>query len=151
MIKGPAIIGRNCQIRKGAYIRGNAIIGNNCVIGNSTEIKNSILLDNVSACHFNYVGDSVLGKKAHLAAGAITSNLKLDSTPISIKIGQAKVETHLKKFGSIVGDDAEIGCNVVLNPGSIIGRKAVIYPGASVRGIVNENNILKVVQEQLII
>ena len=152
MIKGPAIIGRNCQIRKGAYIRGNAIIGDNCIIGNSTEIKNSILFNNCQVCHFNYIGDSVLGEFAHFAAGAITSNLKLAKTPISISYkDKIAIKTGYTKFGAIVGDKCEVGCNAVLNPGTILGKECVVYPNSNIRGVIKEKHIVKVVQEQVIV
>ncbi|MBE7056847.1 MAG: UDP-N-acetylglucosamine pyrophosphorylase [Ruminococcaceae bacterium] len=134
-IKGPAIIGHNTEVRHCAFIRGNALIGNNCVIGNSTEIKNSIIFDNVQIPHFNYVGDSLLGYKAHFGAGVITSNVKSDRSTVG--------NTGLKKFGAIVGDYAEIGCNTVLNPGTIIGRHSTVYPCSCVRGTVPENSIYK--------
>ena len=136
----PCIIGAETEIRPGAFIRGNALIGKNCVIGNSTEIKNAILFDGVQAPHFNYVGDSILGYKAHLGAGAITSNVRSDKRPVVIHTPE-KIETGLKKVGAMVGDYAEIGCNAVLNPGAVIGRHAMVYPTACVRGIIPENYI----------
>jgi len=142
-IKGPAWIGPNCQIRHGAYIRENVIIGAGSVIGNSTEIKNSFLFNGVQAPHFNYIGDSVVGAKAHLAAGVIVSNLKLSGDFIMIRADDAIITTGLRKFGALIGDEAEIGCNAVLNPGSIIGRKSLIYPGVSWRGILPANSIAK--------
>lgn len=151
MVKGPAIIGRNCEIRKGAYIRGNALVGDNCIIGNSTELKNCILLDGVQAAHFNYIGDSILGNKAHMAAGAIISNLKLDQKPIVVRIEEVSIPTGLKKLGAIMGDNCEIGCNVVLNPGSILGRGSVVYPGVSFRGYLPANSICKLLQTQQIV
>lgn len=143
LIKGPAIIGYNCEIRHSAYIRDNVIIGNNVVVGNSTEIKNSILFNKAQVPHYNYVGDSILGYKAHLGAGAITSNLKSDGTLVKVKCGTAIIETGLRKFGAIVGDLSEVGCNSVLNPGTIIGRDSIVYPLSSVRGYIPENSILK--------
>ena len=143
MIKGPAIIGRNCQIRHNAYIRENVIIGDGCVVGNSTEIKNSILFNHAAAPHFNYVGDSILGHKAHLGAGVKVSNFKLFPGNIMIEMDGKPFDTGLRKFGALLGDDAEIGCNAVLNPGSIIGRGAVIYPNVFWRGILPANNIAK--------
>jgi NDP-sugar pyrophosphorylase family protein len=151
MIKGPTIIGRNCEIRKGAYFRGNVVIGDDCIIGNSTELKNCVVLNKAQICHFNYVGDSVLGEGAHLSAGVITSNLKLDQKEVVVRNQENSIETGLKKFGSIVGDYCEVGCNVVLNPGSILGKRCVIYPGAIIRGVVPAEHIVKLVQERLIV
>lgn len=142
-IKGPAWIGSNCQIRHGAYIRENAIIGADCVIGNSSEIKNSFLFNGCQIPHFNYVGDSVLGAKVHLAAGVIVSNLKLSGDFITIRHGDAILTTGLRKFGALIGDGAEVGCNAVLNPGTVIGRRSIIYPGVSWRGILPANAIAK--------
>lgn len=142
-IKGPAWIGENCQIRHGAYIRENVIIGGGSVIGNSTEIKNSVLFKGCQVPHFNYVGDSVLGAKVHLAAGVIVSNLKLNGDFITVGQGDAMVTTGMRKFGALIGDGAEIGCNAVLNPGSIIGRRSLIYPGVSWRGVLPANSIAK--------
>ena len=143
MIKGPAIIGRNCQIRHNAYLRENVIIGDGCVVGNSSEIKNSLLFNGAGAPHFNYMGDSILGHKAHLGAGVKISNLKLFSGNITVEMDGKPFDTGLRKFGALVGDGAEIGCNAVLNPGSIIGRGAVIYPNVFWRGILPANNIAK--------
>ena len=143
LIKGPAIIGYNCEIRHSAYIRENVIIGNEVVVGNSTEIKNSILFNRVQVPHFNYVSDSVLGYKSHLGAGVITSNLKSDGTVVKVKYGTDIIETGLRKFGAILGDFAEVGCNTVLNPGTILGKGSVVYPLCSVRGYIPENSILK--------
>ncbi|MDX2225695.1 MAG: UDP-N-acetylglucosamine diphosphorylase [Verrucomicrobiae bacterium] len=143
MIKGPAIIGENCEIRHGAYIRGNVIVGDGCVIGNSTELKNSILLNEVEAPHYNYVGDSVLGNKAHLAAGVICSNLKLAAGNVVVEIGGQKVDTGLRKFGALVGDGAQVGCNSVLNPGSILGRGSILYPVTHWRGVLEAGRIVK--------
>ena len=143
LIKGPAIIGYNCEIRHSAYIRENVIIGNDVVVGNSTEIKNSILFNKVQVPHYNYVGDSILGYKSHLGAGVITSNLKSDGTLVKVKYGTDYIETGLRKFGAIVGDLSEIGCNSVLNPGTIIGKDSIVYPLISVRGYIPENSILK--------
>lgn len=143
LIKGPAIIGYNCEIRHSAYIRGNVIIGNNVVVGNSTEVKNAILFNKVQVPHFNYVSDSVLGFKAHLGAGVITSNLKSDGTFVKVKYQSDVIDTGLRKFGAIIGDFGEVGCNAVLNPGTIIGRNCIVYPLCSVRGVVPDNHILK--------
>lgn len=143
-IKGPAIIDENAEIRHCAYIRGNVIIGQNAVVGNSTEIKNSILFNYVQIPHFNYVGDSILGYKSHMGAGSITSNLKSDQTKVSIKLQNGeKFETNLRKLGSLIGDYAQIGCNTVLNPGTIIGKNTNIYSNCSVRGVVPNNCIYK--------
>ncbi len=142
-IASPCIIGKNSEIRHCAFIRGSALIGENCVVGNSTELKNVILFDNVQVPHYNYVGDSILGYKSHLGAGAITSNVKSDKTLVSVKNGSEKIETRLKKFGAVIGDGVEIGCGSVLNPGTVIGRNTNIYPLSSVRGVVPENSIYK--------
>lgn len=142
-IKGPAWIGANCQIRHGAYIRENVIVGAGSVIGNSTEIKNSILFKGCQIPHFNYVGDSILGARVHLAAGVIVSNLKLNGDFITLRVGDVVLTTGLRKFGALLGDDVEVGCNAVLNPGSIIGRHSLIYPGVCWRGILPANSIAK--------
>ena len=142
-IDGPAIIDENAEIRHCAFIRGSVIIGKNCVVGNSTELKNVILFNNIQVPHFNYVGDSILGYKSHLGAGAITSNVKSDRSLVTIKYGDTKIDTGLKKFGAIIGDYVEIGCNAVLNPGTIIGRNSSVYPTTMVRGIIEENTILR--------
>lgn len=142
-IKGPAIIGENAEIRHCAFIRGNAIIGNNAVVGNSTELKNVILFNNVQVPHYNYVGDSILGYKAHMGAGSITSNVKSDKKLVIVKDGNEKIETGLKKFGSMIGDNVEVGCGSILNPGSVIGKNTNIYPLSSVRGVVPPNSIYK--------
>lgn len=143
MIKGPAWIGENCEIRNGCYIRENVIVGSGCVLGNSTELKNSIIFDEVQVPHFNYVGDSILGYRSHLGAGAIISNVKLDRGEVTIATPEGLVPTGLKKFGAIIGDHAEIGCNSVLNPGSIVGRHSIIYPGTQWRGVCPENSVVK--------
>lgn len=137
------IIGENVQIRHCAFIRENAIIGDNCVIGNSCELKNVIIFDNAEVPHYNYVGDSILGYKAHMGAGAVTSNIKSDRKNIVIKDKKEKVETGLRKMGAMLGDYAEIGCNSVLNPGTIVGRCSNVYPTSCVRGVVEENSIYK--------
>jgi NDP-sugar pyrophosphorylase family protein len=142
-IKGPAWIGPNCQIRHGAYIRENVIIGAGSVIGNSSEIKNSFLFNGCQVPHFNYIGDSILGAKVHLAAGVIVSNLKLNGDFITLRVGDAVLTTGLRKFGALIGDGAEVGCNAVINPGSILGRRSLIYPGVSWRGILPANSIAK--------
>lgn len=143
MIKGPALIGRNCQIRHNAYLREDVIVGDNCVIGNSTELKNAILFNHAVAPHFNYVGDSILGHQTHLGAGVILSNFKSFPGNITVELDGQPFDTGLRKFGALVGDGAEIGCNAVLNPGSIIGRGAMIYPSVNWRGILPANMIAK--------
>lgn len=138
-ILGPAWIGANCHIRHGAYIRENVIVGDGCVVGNSTEIKNSLLFNGVQAPHYNYVGDSVLGTKAHLGAGVILSNFRLDGNPITVHAAGKRFATQLRKFGALIGDHAEIGCNSVLNPGSILGRRVRMYPGTIWQGHLPED------------
>lgn len=142
-VLGPAVIGEDCELRSGAFIRGGVLIGEGVTIGNSCEIKNSIIFDLAQIPHFNYVGDSVIGYRAHLGAGVITSNLKSDKSLVCVKCGDENIPTGLKKFGAIIGDRAEIGCNTVLNPGSIIGRDSIVYPLSSVRGAVPSRSILK--------
>ena len=139
----PCIIGADTEVRHCAYIRGNALVGNNCVVGNSVELKNVILFDNVQVPHFNYVGDSILGYKAHMGAGSVTSNVKSDKTLVVVKNGAEHIETGLKKFGAMLGDGVEVGCNAVLNPGTVIGRHSSIYPTSCVRGVLPENSIWK--------
>ena len=141
-IGGPCIIDHEAEVRHCAFIRGSAIVGKGCVVGNSVELKNVVLFDKVQTPHYNYVGDSVLGYKAHIGAGSITSNVKSDKTLVVVK-GDVNIETGLKKFGAILGDNVEVGCNSVLNPGSVIGRRASIYPTSSVRGVVPEDSIYK--------
>jgi NDP-sugar pyrophosphorylase family protein len=143
VIRGPAWIGRNCQIRAGAYIRENVIVGDNCVVGNSCELKNCVLFNGSQVPHFTYVGDSILGAKAHLAAGVILSNVKLDNGNVIVRSEGASFDTGLRKFGSIIGDGAEIGCNAVLNPGSLIGRHSLIYSGVQWRGILPADSVAK--------
>jgi NDP-sugar pyrophosphorylase family protein len=143
MIKGPAIIGRNCEIRHNAYIREQVIIGDNCVVGNSCELKNSLLFNHANMPHFNYVGDSVLGHRAHLGAGVKISNVKLVKSNILVEANGKSFDTGLRKFGALVGDRSEIGCNAVLNPGSIIGRGSVVYPNTNWRGVLPPNSIVK--------
>ena len=143
MIKGPAIIGRNCQLRHNAYLREHVIIGDNCIVGNSTELKNAILFNHAVAPHFNYVGDSILGHQTHLGAGVVLSNFKSFPGNITVELDGQPFDTGLRKFGALLGDGAEIGCNAVLNPGSIIGRGATIYPGVNWRGILPANMIAK--------
>ncbi|MBX9741970.1 MAG: UDP-N-acetylglucosamine diphosphorylase [Chthoniobacterales bacterium] len=147
MIKGPAWIGEGCELRKGCYIRENVIVGNHAVIGNSCELKNSFLFNEAQVPHFNYVGDSILGFRAHLGAGVILSNVRLDRAEISITTSQGKIATGLKKFGAIIGDHAEIGCNSVLSPGSMVGPHSIIYPLTSWRGILPARSIVRSKQQ----
>lgn len=139
----PCIIGANTEVRHCAFIRGSALVGCNCVVGNSVELKNVILFDNVQVPHYNYVGDSILGYKSHMGAGSLTSNVKSDKTLVVVKNGAEKIETGLKKFGAMVGDFVEVGCNSVLNPGTVIGRNSNVYPTSCVRGVVPEKSIWK--------
>jgi NDP-sugar pyrophosphorylase family protein len=143
MIKGPAMIGRNCQIRHNAYIREHVIVGDNCLVGNSCELKNVLLFNHAVAAHFNYVGDSILGHKAHLGAGVVLSNFKSFPGNVTVAMDGQPFDTGLRKFGALLGDGAEVGCNAVLNPGSILGRGAIIYPGVNWRGILPANLIAK--------
>ena len=142
-IDAPAIIGSGSEVRPGAFIRGNVITGENCVLGNSSELKNCVLLDNVQIPHYNYVGDSVLGYKSHMGAGSITSNVKSDQTLVVIKSSEGQVETGLKKVGAMLGDFVEVGCNSVLNPGTVIGSHSNVYPTSCVRGCIPPNHIFK--------
>ena len=142
-ITGPCIIGKDAEVRHCAFIRGNALVGEGAVVGNSTELKNVILFDKVQVPHYNYVGDSILGYKAHMGAGSITSNVKSDKLPVVIKNGEERIETGRKKVGAMLGDFVEIGCGTVLNPGSVVGRNSSVYPLSSVRGVVPENSIYK--------
>lgn len=143
MIKGPAIIGRNCEIRHNAYIRENVIIGDGCVLGNACEIKNSVMFNHAVAPHFNYIGDSILGYKAHLGAGVKISNVKLVVGNILVEIEGKAIDTGLRKFGALLGDLAEVGCNAVLNPGSILGRNSFVYANTNWRGYLPPNSIAK--------
>lgn len=140
---GPCIIGAGTEVRHGAFIRGGALVGDNCVVGNSVELKNTILFDGVQVPHYNYVGDSILGYKAHMGAGSLTSNVKSDKTLVTVQGAERKIETGLKKMGAMIGDGVEVGCNAVLNPGTVIGRNSRIYPLSCVRGVVPENCIYK--------
>lgn len=142
-INGPAIIGKEAEVRHCAFIRGNAIIGEGAVVGNSTELKNVVLFNKVQVPHYNYVGDSILGYKAHMGAGSITSNVKSDKTLVTVNVNGVKIETGLKKFGAMLGDNVEVGCNSVLNPGTVIGKESNVYPLSMVRGYVSENSIYK--------
>ncbi len=142
-IGAPCIIDHSAEVRHCAFIRGSAIVGKNAVVGNSTELKNVVLFDNVQVPHYNYVGDSILGYKAHMGAGSITSNVKSDKTLVTVHIPDAPIETGRKKFGAILGDNVEVGCNSVLNPGTVVGRCSNIYPVSCVRGVVPANSIYK--------
>src|ERR1700722_2507430 len=143
LIKGPAIIGKNCQIRHNAYLRECVIIGDNCVVGNASELKNALLFNGAQVPHFNYIGDSILGHKAHLGAGVKISNVKLLPGNIEVEVDGVPFDTGLRKFGALLGDGAEAGCNAVLNPGSILGRGAIVYPNVFWRGILPANTIAK--------
>lgn len=142
-INGPAIIDEEAEVRHCAFIRGSAIVGKGAVVGNSTELKNVILFNKVQVPHYNYVGDSILGFKAHMGAGSITSNVKSDKTLVVVRAGEQMLETGLKKFGAMLGDNVEVGCNSVLNPGTVIGRQANVYPTSMVRGFIPANSIYK--------
>ena len=142
-INGPAIIGKDAEVRHCAFIRGNALVGEGAVVGNSTELKNEILFDKVQVPHYNYVGDSILGYKSHMGAGSITSNVKSDKKLVVVKGKEARIETGLKKFGAMLGDEVEVGCGSVLNPGTVVGSHTNIYPLSSVRGVVPSHSIYK--------
>ena len=142
-VNGPAIIGKEAEVRHCAFIRGNAIVGEGAVVGNSTELKNVVLFNKVQVPHYNYVGDSILGYRAHMGAGSITSNVKSDKTLVVVKDGKEEIPTGLKKFGAMLGDCVEVGCNSVLNPGTVIGRGSQVYPVSCVRGVIPENSIYK--------
>ncbi len=142
-IGGPAIIDEEAEIRHCAFIRGSAIVGKGAVVGNSTELKNVVLFNKVQVPHYNYVGDSILGFKAHMGAGSITSNVKSDKTLVVVKAGEETFETGLKKFGAMLGDNVEVGCNSVLNPGTVIGKNTNIYPTSMVRGVIPQGSIYK--------
>jgi UDP-N-acetylglucosamine diphosphorylase / glucose-1-phosphate thymidylyltransferase / UDP-N-acetylgalactosamine diphosphorylase / glucosamine-1-phosphate N-acetyltransferase / galactosamine-1-phosphate N-acetyltransferase len=143
MIKGPAIIGRNCQIRHNAYLREHVVVGDNCVVGNSCELKHAFLFNDCQAPHFNYVGDSILGYKAHLGAGVKISNVKIVPGSVTVEMDGKPFDTGLRKFGALLGDFAEVGCNAVLNPGSILGRHALVYPCTNWRGPLAAHSIAK--------
>ena len=151
VLKGPAWIGENCHIRSGCYVRENVIVGDRVVLGNSCEFKNSIIFDEAQVPHFNYVGDSILGYKAHLGAGVILSNVKLDHREISVTTPEGTIVTGLTKFGAIIGDRTEIGCNAVINPGAVIGIDCIIYPGVNFRGVLADNSVVKLRQETQIL
>ena len=142
-LNGPLIIDEGTEVRPGAFIRGKAIVGKKCVVGNSTELKNVVLFNTVQVPHYNYVGDSILGTHSHMGAGSITSNVKSDKTLVVVKDGDERIETGLKKFGAMLGDYVEVGCNSVLNPGTMIGRHTNVYPLSCVRGVIPENSIFK--------
>ena len=142
-ITGPLIIDEDTEVRPGAFIRGNAIVGKNCVVGNSTELKNVVLFNTVQVPHYNYVGDSILGYKSHMGAGSITSNVKSDRTLVVVKDGKEEIKTGLKKFGAMLGNEVEVGCNSVLNPGTVVCPNSNIYPVSCVRGVVPANSIYK--------
>lgn len=146
-IMGPCIIDEGAEVRPGAFIRGNALVGKDTVVGNSTELKNVILFDRVQVPHYNYVGDSVLGYRAHMGAGSITSNVKSDKSLVVIRSGDERAETGLKKCGAMLGDNVEVGCNSVLNPGTVIGKDSQVYPLSSVRGVIPARHIYKNAQE----
>jgi UDP-N-acetylglucosamine diphosphorylase / glucose-1-phosphate thymidylyltransferase / UDP-N-acetylgalactosamine diphosphorylase / glucosamine-1-phosphate N-acetyltransferase / galactosamine-1-phosphate N-acetyltransferase len=151
VIKGPAWIGANCQVRAGCYIRENVIVGDGVVMGNSSEFKNCVLFDGCEVPHFNYVGDSILGYKAHLGAGVILSNVRLDRGEVTVRDGGQSIATGLRKFGAVIGDLAEIGCNSCINPGSIIGRRSVLYPLSNFAGVLPSMSILKTRQVQSVL
>lgn len=142
-LNGPLIVDEGAEIRHCAFVRGSAVIGKNAVVGNSTELKNVVIFNSVQVPHYNYVGDSVLGYKSHMGAGSITSNVKSDKTLVAVKDGEERIETGLKKFGAMLGDFVEIGCNSVLNPGTVVGRHTNVYPLSSVRGVVRPDSIYK--------
>lgn len=142
-IAGPAIIGPGTEVRPGAFVRGKALVGEGCVVGNSTELKNVVLFDSVQVPHYNYVGDSILGYKSHMGAGSITSNVKSDKTLVTVRGGGEAIETGLKKMGAMLGDFVEVGCNSVLNPGTVIGRHSNVYPLSMVRGLIPAGHIFK--------
>ena len=148
VIKGPAWIGRNCQVRAGCYIRENVIVGDDAVLGNSCEFKNCVVFDRCEVPHYNYVGDSILGFKAHLGAGVILSNVRLDRTEVHVADGAGRLPTGLRKFGAIIGDEAEVGCNSVINPGSILGRRSIVFPLSNFSGILAADTILRTRQQQ---
>ena len=149
-IKGPCVIGDNCTIRHGAYIRGDVIIGNNCTIGHVSEVKNSIFLDHAQAAHFAYVGDSVLGNGVNLGAGTKCANLKFDHGPIMIYDGDKRIETGLRKFGVIMGDDSQTGCNAVTNPGTLFGKNACCYPCVNIGGVIKADSVIKPSKKMII-
>ncbi len=148
LIRGPVIIGRNCEIRQGAYIRGQALVGDGCVVGHTTEVKNSVLLDGAKAGHFAYIGDSILGRDVNLGAGTKLANLKINGSPVTVRFEGQAHDTGLRKFGAILGDGVELGCNSVSSPGTIIGPQSLVYPNASVAGVIPAQSIVKLKQNQ---
>ncbi len=142
-LAGPCIIDHEAEVRHCAFIRGSAIVGRGCVVGNSVELKNVVLFDSVQTPHYNYVGDSILGYKAHMGAGSITSNIKSDKTNVTVHAPSGAIATGLRKFGAVLGDGVEVGCNSVLNPGAVLGRRCIVYPVSSVRGVVPADSIYK--------
>lgn len=150
-IQGPAWIGRECHVRQGAYLRGQVIAGDRCVLGNSCEFKNCLLFNDVRVPHFGYVGDSILGHHAHLGAGVTLSNVKITEGNIEVVIDGCKVDSGLRKFGAVIGDGAEVGCHCVLNPGSVLGRQTIMYPGVSWRGVSAARSLVKLRQEQVVV
>ena len=152
VVKGPTVIGADCEIRASAYIRGNAVVADRCVVGNSTELKNALMLEGAHAPHFNYVGDSVLGLRANLGAGVKLSNWKVAADKkVKIAVGGRVIDTGLDKFGAILGDDVEIGCNAVTNPGTVVGPRTIIYANSNVRGFVPADSVLKLRQQQNVV
>jgi UDP-N-acetylglucosamine diphosphorylase / glucose-1-phosphate thymidylyltransferase / UDP-N-acetylgalactosamine diphosphorylase / glucosamine-1-phosphate N-acetyltransferase / galactosamine-1-phosphate N-acetyltransferase len=151
VIKGPAWIGKNCQVRAGCYVRENVIVGDGAVLGNSCEFKNCVIFDHCEVPHYNYVGDSILGHKAHLGAGVILSNVRLDRGHVRVTSSEGVLDTGLRKFGAIIADYAEVGCNSVINPGSILGRHSIVYPLSNFAGVLPENSILKTRQTQQVL
>jgi NDP-sugar pyrophosphorylase family protein len=150
VIKGPAWIGKNCMIRAGCYIRENVIVGDGCVLGNSCEFKNCVLFDHCEVPHYNYVGDAILGYKAHLGAGVVLSNVRLDRGEVTVTDSTKVTPTGLRKFSAVIGDHAEIGCNSVINPGTLIGRRSIVYPLSSFGGVLPSDSILKTKQQQVV-
>ena len=149
-IQGPCIIGKGCLIRHGAYIRGNLITGDRCIIGHTTEIKHAILLNGSVAAHFNYIGDSILGNNVNLGAGTKCANFRLDHQPISISTPEGRVDTGLKKLGAIVGDEAQVGCNCVLNPGTFLGKKSLCFPSLNIQGVIPDHAKVKPAQKNIV-
>ena len=143
LIAGPTVIGAGTEVRHCAFIRGSALVGEGCVVGNSTEVKNAVIFDNVQVPHYNYVGDTILGFRSHMGAGVVASNFRSDKGNVSVKTGDEKIETGLRKLGAILGDGVDVGCNSVLCPGSVVGRDVIIYPLSRVRGFIPERSILK--------
>jgi UDP-N-acetylglucosamine diphosphorylase / glucose-1-phosphate thymidylyltransferase / UDP-N-acetylgalactosamine diphosphorylase / glucosamine-1-phosphate N-acetyltransferase / galactosamine-1-phosphate N-acetyltransferase len=143
MIQGPAIIGRNCVIRHNAYIRSHVVVGDNCVVGNASELKQALLFNGAQVPHFNYVGDSILGHRVHLGAGVKISNFKLDGSNVLVDLEGKPFDTGLRKFGALIGDRSDVGCNAVLNPGSILGRNTIVYPNVNWRGVLPADRIVK--------